>query len=268
MNATGIAWTDVTWNPMSGCEKVSEGCKFCYAEALAETKRGTRAFPNGFELTFRPHKLAEPGKLKRPSLIFVNSMSDLFWEQIPDDYRDQVLDVIDATPQHQYQVLTKRPSEMLRYSRRRPLPGNFWAGVSIENQRNAGRLEILKAVHADVRFVSAEPLLGPLNLDLTEIHWLIAGGESGIQVTKNLVGQHRALVERVDGRWVPKSDACAWVQTIRDSCLRYGTKFFFKQWGGPRPASGGRLLDGRTWDEYPRLPIAANILLPLSHDQS
>jgi protein gp37 len=125
----------------------------------------------------------------------------------------------------------------------------------------------LKAVQADVRFVSAEPLLRPLDLDLTEIHWLIGGGESGIQVTKSPIGQSRALVERIDGRWVPKSDAYAWVQAICDNCLQYGTKSFFKQWGGPRPGSGGRILDGRTWDEYPRLPITANNLLPLSHDQ-
>jgi protein gp37 len=259
MNDTEIAWTDFTWNPMSGCAKVSEGCKFCYAGVIAEPKRGTRAFPNGFDLTLRPHKLQEPCRLKTPSLIFVNSMSDLFWEQVPESYRDQVLDVIEATPRHQFQVLTKRPAEMLRYSLRRPLPPNFWAGVTVENQRVADRIDILRAVKVEIRFVSAEPLLGPLDLDLSNIHWIITGGESGSQINRSEIGRARALVERVDGRWVPKPAAVAWVRALRDACLGPGPAFFHKQWGGPRPKSAGRLLDGRTWDEFPRLPTEADL---------
>jgi protein gp37 len=139
--------------------------------------RGTSAFPKGFDLTLRPHKLVEPYRLKKPSLIFVNSMSDLFWEAIPDDYRDRVLDVIEDTPQHQYQVLTKRPEKMLEYSHRRKLPPNFWAGVTIECNRHVGRADILRAVDAEIRFVSAEPLLDDLSaLELSGIHWLISGG--------------------------------------------------------------------------------------------
>ena len=148
MNQTSIAWTDYSWNPTSGCVKVTEGCKFCYAETIAEKFRGGRAFPNGFDLTYRPHKLREPFTLK-PSRIFVNSMSDLFWESIDDTYRDQVLDVIEPPLQHQYQVLTKREGELLRYSRRRALPANFWAGVTVESTRTVARVEVLRQVPAE-----------------------------------------------------------------------------------------------------------------------
>ena len=143
MNKTGIGWTDQSWNPVSGCKKISTGCAFCYACAIAEPKRGTRAYPNGFDLTLRPHKLNEPKTEPGNQRIFVNSMSDLFWDKVPDDFRDQILNVIELTPQHQFLVLTKRPDIMLTYSQRRPLPPNFWAGVSIENQRWATRLDIL-----------------------------------------------------------------------------------------------------------------------------
>lgn len=251
MNETAINWTNLTWNPFSGCEKVSEGCKFCYAEKLAELKRG-KAFPNGFGLTYRPHKLSEPFKVKKPSLIFVNSMSDLFWEKADDSYRDRIVDVIEQTPQHQYQVLTKRAHEMLRYSKRRTLPTNLWAGVSVENQRHIDRIEILRKVKARIRFVSSEPLLGPLNMDLTGIHWLIAGGESGLHLTNPAVAERRALVVKTGNGWRPREDRTEWVRSIRDQCIAAGTAFWHKQWGGPRPESGGRMLDGRTWDEMPK----------------
>ena len=258
MNDTGIIWSNVTWNPMSGCTKISAGCKFCYAHALAEAKRGTAAFPNGFDLTVRPHKLREPYRLKVPSLIFVNSMSDLFLEQIPDSYRDDVFDVIADTPQHEYQILTKRPAEMLRYSRSRPFPANVWAGVSVENQAAAEqRISVLLDVEAQVRFLSVEPLLGPVDLSpwvRAGLHWTIVGGESGLQIVTKADGQARALVSLIDGRWVPKPQAVDWVRLLRDQCVEADVKFFHKQWGGPRPHSGGRLLDGRTWDEMPRLP--------------
>lgn len=259
VNDTAIAWTNVTWNPATGCEKISEGCKFCYAEQLAEQKRGTAAFPTGFDLKLRPHKLSDPKRLKEPSLIFVNSMSDLFWDQITDAYRDLVLDTIEATPQHQYQVLTKRPENMLRYSKRRKLPPNFWAGSTIENQRWFDkRMPLLLQVDAEIRFVSAEPLIGAIRGDWSGIHWVITGGESGNHIAR---GQNadRALVCRVDGKWVPTPEREDWVRKIRDDVKLVGGSLFHKQWGGPRPDSGGRMLDGRTWDEFPRLPKGGGV---------
>lgn len=259
MNETGISWTDLTWNPVSGCEKISEGCKFCYADVVATQKKGTKAFPNGFALTYRkPETLNAPTRVPGSKRIFVNSMSDMFWEKISDEFRDKMVDVMERTlTRHQYQVLTKRPEEMLRYSLSRvarfgeAFPSNFWAGVTIENQRTAWRLDVLKQVQARIRFVSAEPLISPLELDLTDIHWLIAGGESGSQITNNPIGQSRALVEKRDGKWVPKDEAVEWIRALRNQCEKYGTKFFFKQWGGPQSGSGGRVLDERTWEEFP-----------------
>lgn len=265
VNDTAIAWTNVTWNPATGCEKISEGCKFCYAEQLAEQKRGTRAFPVGFDLQLREHKMLDPKKIKTPSLVFVNSMSDLFWEAIDDAYRDRVLDTIEATPQHQYQVLTKRPENMLRYSLRRKLPANFWAGTTTENQRWLDRrLDILRQIDAEIRFVSAEPLLSGLVSDWSGIAWVITGGESGNHIARR-THPDRALVDRVDGRWVPRESAIEWVRRIRDDVKAAGGALFHKQWGGPRPDSGGRMLDGRTWDEFPRLPTGGGVNYRLEH---
>lgn len=259
MNETAIIWTSRSWNPFSGCEKVSEGCKFCYAETLAENKRGTPAFPKGFELTIRPHKLKEPFKEKEGQLIFVNSMSDMFWEKVDDSYRDKIVDVMEQTPWHEYQVLTKRPENMLRYSQRRKLPDNFWAGVTIENGRTKDRLAVLKKVKASIHFVSAEPLIGAMGkLHLRGIDWIITGGESGTHLYDKKERERRALVIYENGKWSPREDRIDWVREIRDACLAAGTKFFHKQWGGATPKSAGRLLDGRTWDEFPRLPNNAN----------
>jgi protein gp37 len=266
VNDTAIAWTDVTWNPASGCQKVSEGCKHCYAETLAENKRGTAAFPRGFELTLRPHKLREPFKLKTPSLVFVNSMSDLFWDQIPTAYVDQIVDVIEQTPQHQYQVLTKRPDRMLAYSRRRKLPGNFWAGVTIEATRFVSRADTLREVDAEIRFISAEPLLsaliyhtagrsaGPGPLDLGGIDWVIVGGESGTHLADPEKCAKHALVTRDASGWHPRPQCAQWVRDIRDACEARSVAFFFKQWGGIRPTSNGKTLDGREHHAWPRLP--------------
>lgn len=253
MNDTAIIWTGLTWNPASGCTEISPGCKFCYAKTLAENYRGTPAFRNGFDLTLRPHKLSEPLKLKKPSLIFVNSMSDLFWEQIDDDYRDRVLDVIEKTPQHQYQVLTKRPENMLRYSKRRELPDNFWAGVTIESNRTTARADILREVSASIRFISAEPLLDDItaSLKLNQVDWLISGGESGQHLRDANLRERRGLVDFADGRWTPRPDRIDWIRNLRDLCAASGTAFFHKQWGGLNPKSAGRNLDGRTWDEFP-----------------
>lgn len=256
MNETQIEWTDVTWNPMSGCARISAGCAFCYAHTLAENKRGTAAFPAGFDLTIRPHKLREPYRLKKPSLIFTNSMSDLFWDQIPDDYRRRVIDVIADTPQHQYQVLTKRPDTMLRVGRELGgYPDNMWCGVSVEDARATKRIDALRDVPASVRFLSVEPLLSDLGpLDLSGIHWVITGGESGVHLSRPEMQLRRGLAWRRDGRWEPIPDRIDWVRRIRDACQDQGVAFLHKQWGGVRPKSAGRLLDGRTWDEYPRQP--------------
>lgn len=260
MNETGIIWTEATWNPMSGCKKITSGCAYCYAETLAENKRGGAAFPVGFDLTIRPHKLREPLKLREPSLIFVNSMSDMFWEQVSDAYRDQMVDVMEATPQHEYQVLTKRADELLRYSRRRKLPPNFWAGVTIEDQKNADRAKVLQDVDAEIRFISAEPLLSDLTLDSwAGISWVITGGESGMHLLDPKLRELRGLAtldrSRPKGaQWQPRQDRMPWVRNIRDQAVAAGVKLFHKQWGGLYPKSAGRDLDGRTWDEFPRLP--------------
>lgn len=259
MNETGIIWTGATWNPVSGCQKVSQGCKFCYAESLAEKYRGTPAFPDGFDLTYRPHKLKEPLALKTPTLIFVNSMSDFFWDAISDEYRDKMLDVIKRTPQHQYQVLTKRPKKMVEYFTTRKVPSNFWCGVTIEDQANKERLGYLKQVDAEIRFISMEPLISPVFFeddDLEGIHWIITGGESGLHLFKEDVRLHRSLVnlDEKTRKWTPREDRMDWIRMIRDACTASGVKYFHKQWGGHKPESAGRMLDGRTWNEMPRLP--------------
>lgn len=260
MNDTGIIWTERTWNPFSGCQKISQGCKYCYAFTLAEQKRGTPAFPNGFDLTLRPHKLKEPFKLKEPTLIFANSMSDLFWDQVPDEYRHKVIDVIEQTPQHEYQVLTKRPDIMLEFSRRRKLPPNFWAGVTIEDQKAKNeRLHIIRQVEAEVRFISMEPLISRIDLqdgELDGISWVITGGESGNHLWDGNICEARGLVRynRTAKKWEVREDRADWVRHIRDHCTKSGVKFFHKQWGGNYPEAAGRLLDGKFWTEIPRLP--------------
>jgi len=250
MNTTAIKWTTLTWNPFSGCDKESPGCGFCYARRLAEDKRGTRAFPNGFDLTVRLHKLKEPFMLREPSRVFVNSMSDFFWEKVSDALRAAVIEVIRATPQHQYQILTKRAENMVRFAEQHPLPPNFWAGVSIESQDYASRVDLLRQVNVPIRFLSAEPLLGPLSLDYHGINWVIAGGESGPHLIDPKYA-HRALVEAVDGKWRPRAERMDWVRRIRDEALAGGARFFFKQWGGPKSSSGGNVLDGRVWEQLP-----------------
>ena len=230
---------------------------------LAEQKRGTNAFPNGFDLTLRPHKLKEPAKLKKPSLIFVNSMSDLFWDKAPPDYRDLVFGVMRDNPQHQFQVLTKRPEAMLTYAIEHEWPDNVWAGVTVENQRNDWRVDVLRDVSGPrIKFISAEPLIAPLDLTgkLSEIDWLIFGGESGSHMSKADIREERGLVryDDVAKRWVPREDRVDWARTLRDNCVNAGVKFFCKQWGGPQSHSGGRVLDGRTWDEFPRMPVTGD----------
>jgi protein gp37 len=230
---SSIEWTQATWNPVTGCSKVSPGCAHCYAETFAERFRGVPSHPyeQGFDLRFWPDRLDQPFRWKRPRLIFVNSMSDLFHEDIPPGYIESVFDVMARAQHHTFQVLTKRADRLLELAPDLPWPINLWMGVSIENRRFVGRADCLRQVPASVRFISAEPLLGPLEgLDLTGIDWLISGGESG--------PRHRPVKEE-------------WLLDLRDRCGRDGVTFFFKQWGGHRPKSGGRRLEGRTWDGMP-----------------
>jgi protein gp37 len=230
---SAIEWTDATWNPVTGCTKVSPGCAHCYAETFAERFRGVPGHPYefGFDLRLRPERLTIPLLWRTPRRIFVNSMSDLFHEAVPLDFIEDVFAVMEAASWHQFQVLTKRHERLAELAPRLPWPPNVWVGVSIENDRWVRRADALRTVPAAVRFISAEPLLGPLpSLDLAGIDWLIAGGESG--------PRHRP----------PKAE---WFRDLRDRCRAEGVAFFFKQWGGRHPKAGGRLLDGLTHDEYP-----------------
>jgi protein gp37 len=234
-----IEWTDATWNPVTGCTKVSPGCAHCYAETFAERFRGVPNHPyqNGFDLTLRPERLELPLSWRRPRLIFVNSMSDLFHEAVPDEYIVAVFSTMVRADWHRFQLLTKRAGRAAELAPRLPWPPNVWLGVSVENNRWLDRVDQLRRVPAAVRFLSCEPLLGPLDLDLRGIDWVIAGGESG----------PRARPMRAE-----------WVLSLRDQCAHAGVPFFFKQWGahdacGRRmsKARSGRLLEGRTWDELP-----------------
>ncbi len=235
---TQIEWTDATWNPTSGCSKVTRGCDFCYAERFSERFRGVagHVFENGFDLTLRPERLTQPLNWRQPRRIFVNSMSDLFHKDVPRSFVDSVFDAMEAADWHTFQVLTKRSSLMVRYLRCRygngVAPAHIWLGVSVEDAKNAVRLNHLRSARASVKFVSFEPLLASVGrVDLTGIDWVIVGGESGPRA--------RPMAEE-------------WAIEIRDQCRAAKVAFFFKQWGGIRPKSGGRLLCGREWNNYPQ----------------
>jgi protein gp37 len=232
---SGIEWTDATWNPVTGCTKISPGCKHCYAERLATRLRamGNPRYRNGFAVTLHEDQLTLPLRWKRSKRIFVNSMSDLYHEAVPDEFIRRVFDVMLAAPQHVFQILTKRSERVAALASSLPWAPNVWQGVSVENADYVSRVDDLGEVPAAVRFLSVEPLLGPIRgLPLARIDWVIVGGESG--------GRRRA----VDAEWV---------RGIRDQCVAANVPFFFKQWGGRTPKSGGRVLDGRTWDEMPRV---------------
>ena len=234
---TPIEWTNKSWNPVTGCTKVSPGCDHCYAERLTER------FGHDFsKVTLHPNRLDAPLHWKRPSYIFVNSMSDLFHsEKVPYSFVDQVFDVIRGCPQHIFQILTKRPQRMKHYPG--IWPSNAWAGVSIESDTYTWRADVLRKVRAPIRFLSLEPLLGPLeSLNLEDIQWVIVGGESG--------PGHRPM-------------DLEWVLDIRDKCLAQNIPFFFKQWGGLTPKAGGRLLDETTWNQMPSSPQVASPSVPL-----
>jgi protein gp37 len=245
---TAIEWTEVTWNPTTGCDRISAGCDNCYALTLAKRLKAMgaakyqadgdpRTSGPGFDLTVHAAALRQPYTWTTPKVVFVNSMSDLFHARVPLGFVRDVFTVIDETPQHTYQILTKRSTRLRRIADRLDWPANLWMGVSVEDTSVLHRVDDLRAVPAAVRFVSCEPLLGPLDtINLDGIGWVIAGGESG--------PQHRPMDP-------------AWVANLRDRCAAETVPFFFKQWGGRTPKQGGRLLDGRTWDEMPTLALAA-----------
>lgn len=233
---TAIEWTDATWNPVTGCTKVSPGCAHCYAEAFTlRFKRGGPFLPGKTTIRLHPDRLDQPRKWKSPRRVFVNSMSDLFHEEVPFDFVDAVFARMRSSDQHTYQILTKRPERMLDYvgwTDGRRWPDNVWAGVSVENQYWADRrIPLLTQVPCAVRFLSCEPLLKPLKLDLSGIHWVIVGGESGPKA------------RRMDEDWA---------LSIRDQCESQGVAFFFKQWGGRHSKANGRELRGTVWDSLPR----------------
>jgi protein gp37 len=232
-NNSHIEWTDATWNPVTGCSKISPGCKFCYAERLARRLQamGQKNYRNGFNVTLQPHMLEHPMHWKQPRRIFVNSMSDLFHDEVPARYITQVFDVMQRASWHQYQVLTKRSERLLELNAMLPWQPQTWMGVSIENEKYLYRADHLRLTGAHVKFLSIEPLLGSLRkLNLRGIDWVIVGGESG------------------SGARPMNPD---WVREIRDRCTRARVPFFFKQWGGVFKRRTGRVLDGRTWDDMP-----------------
>ena len=236
---SGIEWTQSTWNPVTGCTKVSPGCTHCYAERLARRLQGMGHpnYANGFSLAIHERMLEWPLAQKAPQTVFVNSMSDLLHEDVPDDFILRVLDVMRRAWWHRFQVLTKRSERLLGFEGRLIWPANVWMGVSVESEDYVFRVEHLRRTAAQTKFLSLEPLLGPLlKLDLSGINWVIVGGESG-----------------------PKARPMAreWVTDIRDQCLATHVPFFFKQWGGTRKKQSGRLLEGRTWDELPSLAVSS-----------
>ncbi len=247
MAESAIEWTEVTWNPSTGCDRTSPGCDHCYALTLANRLRamGQPKYQNdgdprtsgpGFKLTLHPGVVGAPRTWPGSRTVFVNSMSDLFHEDVPLEFIRSVFDVMVETPQHQYQVLTKRSKRLCQLADELPWPSNVWMGVSVETQRYTFRVDHLREVPAAIRFVSAEPLLGPVEVDLDGIDWLIVGGESG------------AGARPIDADWV---------RSLRDQSAAKSVAFFFKQWGGRTPKSGGRELDDRQWDEMPNITLTA-----------
>jgi protein gp37 len=233
MAKSSIEWTEATWNPLTGCNKVSPGCKHCYAERMAARLRlmGQQNYRNGFELTLQPHMLERPLEWKKPQTIFVNSMSDLFHKDVPADYVQRVFSTMRRAHWHRFQVLTKRGERLEELSPEIDWPSNVWMGVSVENLKYTPRIANLRNTQAQVKFLSLEPLLGPLpELELDGIDWVIAGGESGPGA--------RPLDP-------------AWVCDIKDQCVRSNVPFFFKQWGGVNKKKTGRLLEGREWNQMP-----------------
>ncbi len=244
MRSTKIEWTEKVWNPSIGCDKVSAGCKFCYAEVFARRLKAMRVkeYKTGFTFKILPHRLEEPFKIKKPTKFFVNSMSDLFHEEMPFEYLDMIFDVIRKTPLHTYQILTKRDKIMLEYFSNKEVPSNVWLGVSVENSTFKKRIDSLRKVKAQTRFISFEPLIGPVGkINFKNIHWAIVGGESG----------RNARPIKLN-----------WIDEIFQQCKQQDVAFFFKQWGTwgadeikRNKKANGRVFKGRVWNEYPKLLI-------------
>ncbi len=247
MKYSKIEWTDATWNPSTGCNKVTSGCKNCYAEVMAKRLQamGTPGYENGFEFTIMPDRLDIPKKIKKPTKFFVNSMSDLFHEKMPFDFLDKVFDTIRETPIHQYQILTKRENILKEYFKDREVPKNVWLGVTVENSKTKHRIDVLRNINAEIRFLSIEPLIDDVGiLDLTNIHWVIVGGESG----------HKARPMKPE-----------WAIDIQRQCDEQEVAFFFKQWGtwgedGVKRSkkANGRILLGQEWNEEPEIELSSN----------
>jgi len=240
--STSIEWTDSTWNPVTGCTKLSSGCTNCYAErmALRLQAMGNPSYANGFSVTLHEEMISLPLKWKKPQTIFVNSMSDLFHEEVPDEFILQIFKVMNKASWHHYQILTKRSERMLELSSRLPWQPHIWLGVTVEKQEYAYRINHLQKTGAHVKFLSLEPLVGSItNLPLDDIDWVIVGGESG--------PKSRPMKER-------------WVLDIKDICIEEQVPFFFKQWGGVNKKKAGRQLEGRTWDEKPSFCLAPQLL--------
>ncbi len=230
-----IEWTDTTWNPVTGCTKVGTGCHNCYAERMANRLQamGQSNYTDGFKVKTHENVLELPLKWKNPRTIFVNSMSDLFHEDVPDSFIYKVFQVMSQVAQHTFQILTKRSENLSRLSQSLTWPANVWMGVTVENSDYLFRIDELRVTSARIKFISFEPLLGSIpNIDLAGIDWVIVGGESGPGA---------------------RPMSTSWVQEIRDQCLVVGIPFFFKQWGGFNKKKAGRLLDGRTWDDMPTI---------------
>lgn len=239
MAQSTIEWTEQTWNPVSGCTKISPGCKNCYAERMAKRLKsmGSENYRNGFKLTLHPHMLSRPLELRRPSMIFVNSMSDLFHKAVPDEFIFQVFEIMNKAYWHTFQVLTKRPERVAMLNNKLNWTSNIWMGTSIEHSKYSKRIDALRETDAAVKFLSCEPLLGELpNMNLKDIDWVIVGGESGPKA--------RPMNEE-------------WVIDIHEQCEDAGVAFFFKQWGGKNKKAAGRTLMGKTWDEMPIIQCAA-----------
>lgn len=238
-STSNIEWTEMTWNPVTGCVKVSQGCKHCYAERMAKRLHamGSQRYLNGFNPTLHYDLIDLPKRWKKPRLIFVNSMSDLFQEAVPDDFIRHIFATMVECPQHTFQILTKRSKRLRELGATLPWPPNVWMGVSVEDSHVVSRITDLAAVPAQIRFLSCEPLIGPLDrLPLSGIHWVIVGGESG------------------PGARLMRPE---WVESIQRQCNRGNVPFFFKQWGGVRKEFAGRKLHGRTYDEMPRVQAVA-----------
>jgi protein gp37 len=237
---SAIEWTDATWNPVTGCTKISAGCDNCYAERFAERFRGVKGHPfeQGFDLTLRPERLDQPSSWRRSRMIFVNSMSDLFHKRVPSEFVEKVFDSMERANHHVFQLLTKRSSRMRNFVNTRygngKAPAHIWLGTSVEDGSKLSRIRHVQDMAATIRFLSIEPLIGPMGkMDLTGIDWIIVGGESG-------PGARPMRLE--------------WAREVRDQCIAANVAFFFKQWGGLRPKSGGRELDELEWNEYPAMP--------------